>query len=88
MTTDDIRAFGDALRDSWQRMYQADQCCLETALAMAWTCLGDDWTRLVVETHQGRLLPERRVVDQGRVIHRQWWDASGTKLTLRQEWCP
>lgn len=69
---------------------RADRMALETALGMAWVCLDDRWTRLVVEHHtQGRGLPESRVVLDGRVIHRQWWERSGEyALTLRQEWCP
>lgn len=69
---------------------RADRMALETALAMAWECLDDQWTRLVVEHHtQGRGLPESRVLLDGRVIHRQWWEHAGEYgMELRQEWCP
>lgn len=70
---------------------RADNAALETALAMAWTCLGDGWADMVtLERHTtGCGLPEARLVLEGRVIHRQWWARTGDYTwTLRQEWCP
>lgn len=88
-----IDRFTRAFREWWVEIYQSDQRHMEIALAMVWSCLGDDWTRVVIEVHEstplhGQPLPERRIVDQGRVIHRQWWEVDGLTLTLRQEWCP
>lgn len=84
----------DGIREALTRVtvaaIRADRAALETALAMAWQCLDDQWTRLVVEHHtQGRGLPESRVVLDGRIIHRQWWEQVGEcTWALRQEWCP
>lgn len=80
----------EALTQATIAAMRADRAALETALGMAWVCLGDQWSRLVVEYHtQGRGLPESRVVLDGRIIHRQWWECVGEyALELRQEWCP
>lgn len=86
-----IASVGEALSRGTVAAMRADADALDTALAMAWTCLGDEWHTLVrLERHTtGRGLPEARVVLDDRVIHRQWWEQEGEyALVLRQEWCP
>lgn len=86
------RAKAGAFDEAVSQASAASIAAMEWALAMVWHCLDCDLSKVasrVEVQHEYDARGERRVVLDGRIIHRQWWEQTGEHtLTLRQEWCP